>query len=59
MRTNVRLKTKIIKSDNDYWFTKEVDDFLSDLEPDDVIDIQYEVYNQVYFSAMIIYKVSI
>lgn len=55
MKTSVRVK--LIKDDNEERFVRYVNEFLNKMHPDDVVDIQYNVYNGVYFSALISYKV--
>lgn len=56
-----KLKTKIFFGKNIIKLEKDVNEFLSDIDPDDLIDVKYEmtytgtIYN-VSYSVMIIYK---
>ena len=59
----MKLKTKFFLGRNINQFEKEVNEFLSNIDPNDLIDVKYEmtdtgtssIYNMSY-SAMIIYR---
>ena len=60
---HMTLKTKFFLSRNINQLEKEVNKFLSDIDPNDLIDVKYEMtdigtgsIHNISYSAMIIYK---